>query len=71
MQGEKIMPVEIYKDKKGEFRFRVKAKNGKIIAVSEGYKSKQSCEGGIESLCNTLYDPIYGASYVKDLTLSD
>lgn len=41
---------EVYVDKAGEFRFRLKAKNGKIIAVSEGYKSKASCLGGIESV---------------------
>ena len=41
---------EIYNDKAGEFRFRLKAKNGEIIAVSEGYTSKDSCENGIESV---------------------
>ena len=41
---------EIYNDKAGEFRFRLKAKNGKIIAVSEGYTSKANCKNGIESV---------------------
>jgi hypothetical protein len=41
---------EIYQDKKGEFRFRLKAGNGEVIAVSEGYTSKASCENGIESV---------------------
>ncbi len=41
---------EIYTDKAGEFRFRLKAKNGEIIAVSEGYKAKASCLNGIESV---------------------
>jgi len=41
---------EIYKDKAGEFRFRLKAKNGQIIAVSEGYKTKKSCLNGIASV---------------------
>lgn len=41
---------EIYLDKGGEFRFRLKAKNGEIIAVSEGYKAKASCKNGIESV---------------------
>ncbi|TGK05715.1 DUF1508 domain-containing protein [Leptospira selangorensis] len=40
----------IYKDAKGEYRFRLKAANGEIIAVSEGYSSKQACENGIESV---------------------
>ncbi|MBR5746562.1 MAG: YegP family protein [Clostridia bacterium] len=41
---------EIYTDKKGEFRFRLKAANGQIIAVSEGYKAMASCKNGIESV---------------------
>ncbi len=41
---------EVYADKAGEFRFRLKARNGEIIAVSEGYKAKASCLNGIESI---------------------
>ena len=41
---------EIYTDKAGEFRFRLKAKNGQIIAVSEGYKAMKSCLNGIASV---------------------
>lgn len=47
---EKNPKFEIYMDKSGEFRFRLKAKNGQIIATSEGYKSKKSCENGITSV---------------------
>lgn len=39
---------EIYKDKKGEFRFRLKASNGEPILASEGYKTKRSCKNGID-----------------------
>ncbi len=41
---------EVYNDKAGEFRFRLKARNGEIIAVSEGYKAKAGCFNGIESV---------------------
>ena len=41
---------EMYQDKAGEFRFRLKAKNGEVIATSEGYKTKASCENGIASV---------------------
>lgn len=41
---------EVYTDKSGEFRFRLKAKNGEIIATSEGYKKIDSCLNGIESV---------------------
>ena len=41
---------EMYEDKAGEFRFRLKARNGEVIATSEGYKTKASCENGIDSV---------------------
>lgn len=41
---------EVYLDKAGEFRFRLKAKNGEIIVTGEGYKAKSSCMNGIESI---------------------
>ena len=47
---EKHPKFEVYTDKAGEFRFRLKATNGQIIAVSEGYKAKKSCENGIASV---------------------
>ena len=47
---------EIYTDKKGEFRFRLKARNGEIIAVSEGYVAKAGCMNGIESVRNNAPD---------------
>ena len=53
---EKNPKFEVYTDKKGEFRFRLKAKNGQIIAVSEGYKKKESCKNGIESVRKNVVD---------------
>ena len=47
---EKHPKFEVYADKAGEFRFRLKATNGQIIAVSEGYKAMASCLNGIESV---------------------
>lgn len=41
---------EVYVDKKGEYRFRLKARNGEIIATGEGYKAKAGCLNGIESV---------------------
>lgn len=46
----KCPKFEIYTDKAGEYRFRLKATNGRIIAVSEGYKAKASCENGVASV---------------------
>lgn len=47
---------EMYEDKAGEYRFRLKARNGEVIAVSEGYKTKASCENGIDSVKNNAPD---------------
>lgn len=47
---------EMYTDKAGEYRFRLKARNGEVIAVSEGYKAKASCENGIESVIKNAAD---------------
>lgn len=41
---------EIYKDAAGEFRFRLKATNGQIIATGEGYKALAGCKNGIASI---------------------
>lgn len=41
---------EVYTAKNGESRFRLKATNGEIIAVSEGYPTVQDCLKGIESV---------------------
>jgi len=47
---EKHPKFEVYNDKAGEFRFRLKATNGQVIAVSEGYTALKSCLNGIESV---------------------
>lgn len=41
---------QVYTDKAGEYRFRLTAKNGQVIAVSEGYKALASCLNGVESV---------------------
>ncbi len=47
---------EVYADKAGEFRFRLKAKNGLIVAVSEGYKELKTCLNGVESVKKNAAD---------------
>ncbi|MEJ6655892.1 MAG: YegP family protein [Pseudomonas sp.] len=41
---------EVYQDKAGEYRFRLKASNGQNILASEGYKTKSSCLNGVASV---------------------
>ena len=49
-EKQKHPKFEVYADKAGEFRFRLKATNGEIIGTGEGYKKKASCLNGIESI---------------------
>lgn len=46
----KCPKFEIYLDKAGEYRFRLKARNGQNILAGEGYASKSGCKNGIESI---------------------
>ncbi len=48
---------EVYKDKAGEFRFRLKAANGQNILSSEGYKTKTACLNGVESVKKNSANP--------------
>ena len=47
---EKCPKFEMYIDKTGEYRFRLKATNGQTIATSEGYSAKAGCLNGIDSV---------------------
>lgn len=48
---------EVFQDKAGKYRFRLKATNGHIIATSEGYSTKSGCLKGIESVRNNAETP--------------
>jgi uncharacterized protein YegP (UPF0339 family) len=53
MPVKKKPTVEIYKDKKGEFRWRIVSHSSEIIGAScEGYSSKQSCENNLKTITN-------------------
>lgn len=41
---------ELYTDRAGKYRFRLKASNGQVIASSEAYESKASAQNGIASV---------------------
>ena len=47
---------ELYKDKSEQFRFRLKARNGEVIAVSEAYTTKANCKNGINSVIKNVVD---------------
>ena len=56
IEVQKHPKYEVYIDKAGEYRFRLKARNGEIIAVSEGYKSMRSALNGVESVRKNAAD---------------
>jgi len=56
---------EIYKDKGGQFRFRLMAQNGTCICRSQGYTTKASCKNGISSIIKTVKDAEVDKSYRK------
>jgi len=41
---------QIYKDSKGEYRFRLKAGNGEIVATGESYKTTAGVKEGIAAV---------------------
>ena len=53
---------QVYKDISGKYRFRLRAANNKIVAVSQGYESKTSCINGVKSVQNNCN------SHVQDNT---
>lgn len=55
---EKHPKFEVYTDKAGEYRFRLKEGNGQIIAVSEGYKTMAGCLNGVESVKENASAPV-------------
>lgn len=40
----------VYQDDAGEWRWRLKARNGKIVASGEGYKTSSGAQAGCEAL---------------------
>lgn len=52
---------EVYEDKAGKFRFRLKASNGQVVAVGEAYETKAAAKQGCESVQNAAA----GASVVE------
>ena len=52
--NKEIKPMtkfEVYQDKAGEYRWRLRSSNGELLGISEeGFASKQSCQVSIESV---------------------
>lgn len=57
---------EVYLDKSGQFRFRLKARNGQIIAVSEAYRTRRGCLNGVESVRKNAARAVLDAAGMND-----
>lgn len=55
-EKQKHPKFELFRDRGGEYRFHLKAANGKVIAVSESYPAKASCQNGICSVKKNAQD---------------
>jgi len=47
---------EVYMDEVEGYHFRLRARNGQIIAISQSYKSKEGCLKGIQSVKSNAAD---------------
>ncbi len=54
--SQKESAFEVFEDKNGEFRFRLKAANGEIIGQGESYKAESGCKNGVESVKKNAVD---------------
>lgn len=53
------MRFELYRDAKGEWRWRLRARNGEVVAESgEGYVRREDCEHGIALVRQSAEAPI-------------
>ena len=62
---------EVFKDKGKQWRFNLKAGNGEIIAVSEGYSSEQACLNGIESVKRNANSEVVFTYLVEEKAFND
>jgi uncharacterized protein YegP (UPF0339 family) len=47
---------EVFPDKAGEWRWRLRAGNGEIVAQSEGYSSKEHARDGVSTVATLIAD---------------
>lgn len=57
-KAERHPKFEVYTDKGEQYRFRLKAKNGQVVASSEAYVNKLNCLNGVESVRKNADSPV-------------
>lgn len=66
------MKFIIYRDKKKEFRWRLLARNGKIIADSgEGYRTRTACKKSILRVCESATAKVIDESIIPKTSIKD
>ena len=53
-----VAKYQVYKDVAGKYRFRLRAENNKIVAVSEAYQKHEGCMNGVKSVQTNCNAPI-------------
>ena len=51
-----IPQFQVFKDRGKQWRFRLRAANGKIVLASEAYTSKRNASAGIKSIFKCVED---------------
>jgi uncharacterized protein YegP (UPF0339 family) len=53
LAADPMLKFEVYQDAKEQYRWRLKAANGKVLATpGQGYKAKRDCLNGVERIKN-------------------
>lgn len=68
MSKRKMPAIEIFKDVTDQLRFRVKARNGEIVAQSEAYITRASCLKGIKALNDAMWQYEIGNIEIKEVS---
>ena len=63
----KRRPVEIFTDESGRHRFRVRARNGRVLASSRAYADRRGARKGAAALCRVLQQ----AAKTKDSLMNE
>jgi hypothetical protein len=51
---------EVYEDRAGKFRFRLKASNGQVVATGEAYETRPAAHKGCEAVQRAATDATVG-----------
>jgi uncharacterized protein YegP (UPF0339 family) len=56
MENASMAKFEVYRSKSGGFRWRLKASNGEVVAMSEEYSTKEHAKDGCDAVRRAARD---------------